>query len=74
MSDPHRDPDYFARVNLGYGAPTGPNSFDMCSDSLRQKSHRDRIPACKRYTRRGVSRTARGPFLLKASAKRTRPP
>ena len=33
--EPLRDPDYFARVFLDYGAPTWPNSFDMCPDSLR---------------------------------------
>jgi hypothetical protein len=35
MVEPLRDPDYFARVFLDYGAPTWPNSFDMCPDSLR---------------------------------------
>lgn len=37
MIEPLRDPDYFARVFLDYGAPTWPNSFDMCPDSLRMK-------------------------------------
>jgi hypothetical protein len=36
MIEPLRDPDYFARVFLDYGAPTWPNSFDMCPDSLRR--------------------------------------
>jgi hypothetical protein len=36
MIEPLRDPDYFARVFLDYGAPTSPNSFDMCPDSLRR--------------------------------------
>jgi hypothetical protein len=35
MVEPLRDPNYFARVFLDYGAPTWPNSFDMCPDSLR---------------------------------------
>jgi hypothetical protein len=35
MVEPLRDPDYFARVFLDYGAPTWPNDFDMCPDSLR---------------------------------------
>jgi hypothetical protein len=34
MVEPLRDPDYFARVFLDYGAPTS-NSFDTCPDSLR---------------------------------------
>jgi hypothetical protein len=35
MIEPLRDPDYFARVFLDHGAPTWPNSFDMCPDTLR---------------------------------------
>ena len=35
MVEPLRDPDYFARVFLDYGAPTWPNSFDMSPDWLR---------------------------------------
>jgi Protein of unknown function (DUF2442) len=37
MIEPLRNPAYFARVSLDYGAPTWPNSFDMCPDSLRMK-------------------------------------
>jgi hypothetical protein len=37
MIEPLRDPDYFARVFLDYGAPTWPNGFDMCPDWLRQE-------------------------------------
>jgi hypothetical protein len=40
MVEPLRDPDYFARVFLDYGAPTWPNSFDMCPDWLRMKMQR----------------------------------
>ena len=40
MVEPLRDPDYFARVFLDYGAPTWPNSFDMCPDWLRMKMER----------------------------------
>ena len=32
--EPLRDKDYFARVFLEFGAPTWPNSFDMCPDWL----------------------------------------
>jgi hypothetical protein len=35
--EPLRDPDYFARVFLDYGAPTWPNSFDMSPDWLRME-------------------------------------
>jgi hypothetical protein len=35
MVEPLRDPDYFARVFLEYGALTWPNGFDMCPDWLR---------------------------------------
>lgn len=34
MHEPLRDPAYFARVVLEYGAPTWPNGFDMCPDWL----------------------------------------
>jgi hypothetical protein len=37
MIEPLRDPDYFARVFLDYGAPTWPNSFDMSPDWLRME-------------------------------------
>jgi Protein of unknown function (DUF2442) len=37
MIDPLRDPAYFARVFLDYGAPTWPNGYDMCPDWLRQE-------------------------------------
>jgi hypothetical protein len=37
MGEPLRDPTYFARVFLEYGAPTWPNGFDMCPDWLRQQ-------------------------------------
>jgi hypothetical protein len=32
-----KDPDYFKRVFLEYGAPTWPNSYDMCPDWLRME-------------------------------------
>jgi hypothetical protein len=35
MVEPLRDPAYFARVFLEYGAPTWPNGFDACPDWLR---------------------------------------
>jgi hypothetical protein len=38
MSEPLRDPAYFARVFLENGAPTWPNGFDMCPDWLRQET------------------------------------
>jgi len=38
MAEPLRDPAYFARVFLEDGAPTWPNSFDMCPDWLRRES------------------------------------
>jgi Protein of unknown function (DUF2442) len=38
MGEPLRDPVYFARVFLEYGAPTWPNGFDMCPDCLRQEN------------------------------------
>jgi hypothetical protein len=37
MIEPLRDPAYFARVRLEYGAPTWPNSYDMCPDWLRME-------------------------------------
>jgi hypothetical protein len=37
MGQPLRDPIYFARVFLEDGAPTWPNSFDMCPDWLRRE-------------------------------------
>jgi hypothetical protein len=40
MVEPLRDPDYFARVFLDYGAPTWPNDFDMSPDWLRMKMER----------------------------------
>jgi hypothetical protein len=32
MAEPLKDPAYFARVRLEYGAPTWPNGYDMCAD------------------------------------------
>lgn len=32
-----RDPSYFARVFLEYGALTWPNGYDMCPDWLRME-------------------------------------
>jgi Protein of unknown function (DUF2442) len=37
MGQPLRDPAYFARVFLEDGAPTWPNSFDMCPDWLHRE-------------------------------------
>jgi hypothetical protein len=37
MAETLRDPAYFARVFLEDGAPTWPNSFDMCPDWLRRE-------------------------------------
>ena len=37
MVDPLREPAYFARVFLDTGAPTWPNSFDMCPDWLQME-------------------------------------
>jgi len=34
---PLRDPAYFARVFLEFGAPTWPNGFDMCPDWLYEE-------------------------------------
>jgi hypothetical protein len=37
MIAPLRDPEFFARVTLDYGAPTWPNGYDMCPDWLRME-------------------------------------
>lgn len=37
MVEPLKDPAYFARVFLDLGAPTWPNSFDMCPDWLHME-------------------------------------
>ena len=37
MAVPLRNPDYFARVFLEYGALTWPNGYDMCPDWLRME-------------------------------------
>lgn len=37
MIAPLRDPDFFSRVSLEYGAPTWPNGYDMCPDWLRME-------------------------------------
>ena len=37
MGEPLRDDAYFARVFLEDGAPTWPNSFDMCPDWLHRE-------------------------------------
>lgn len=37
MIEPLRDPEYFARVRLEFGAPTWPNGYDMCADWLRMQ-------------------------------------
>jgi hypothetical protein len=34
---PLRNPAYFARVLLEFGAPTWPNGFDMCPDWLYEE-------------------------------------
>jgi hypothetical protein len=39
--EPLRDPAYFARVFLEYGALTWPNGYDMCPDWLRMEMERD---------------------------------
>lgn len=36
MVQPLKDPAYFARVFLDFGAPTWPNGFDMAPDALYQ--------------------------------------
>jgi hypothetical protein len=35
--EPLRDPNYFARAFLEFGAPTWPNGFDMSSEWLRRE-------------------------------------
>ena len=37
MVEPLRDPDYFARVFLEFGAPTWPNGYDMAPEWLRRE-------------------------------------
>jgi hypothetical protein len=37
MVEPLRDPGYFARVFLEYGATTWPSGFAMCPDWLRRE-------------------------------------
>jgi hypothetical protein len=37
MLAPLRDPDYFARVFLSFGAPTWPNGFDIAPEWLRRE-------------------------------------
>ena len=37
MVAPLRDPAYFARVFLEFGAPTWPNGFDLCPDWLHME-------------------------------------
>jgi len=37
MTEPLRDPDYFARVFLEFGAPTWPNGFDIAPEWLRRE-------------------------------------
>jgi len=37
MVQPLKDPAYFARVFLDYGAPTWPNGFDMAPDALHEE-------------------------------------
>jgi len=37
MIEPLRDPDYFGRVFLDFGAPTWPNGFDMAPEWLRRE-------------------------------------
>jgi len=37
MSEPLRDPQYFARVFLEFGAPTWPNGFDMAPEWVRRE-------------------------------------
>jgi hypothetical protein len=34
MIEPLRDPKFFSRVFLEYGAPTWPNGYDICPDWL----------------------------------------
>jgi hypothetical protein len=37
MLEPLRDPAYFARVFLEFGAPTWPNGFDIAPEWLRRE-------------------------------------
>lgn len=37
MREPLRDPAYFARVFLEFGAPSWPNGYDMAPEWLRQE-------------------------------------
>jgi hypothetical protein len=37
MSEPLRDPEYFARVFLEFGAPTWPNGYDMAPEWVRRE-------------------------------------
>ena len=37
MLEPLRDPAYFARVFLDFGAPTWPNGFDIAPEWLRRE-------------------------------------
>ena len=37
MLEPLREPDYFARVFLEFGAPTWPNGFEIAPEWLRRE-------------------------------------
>jgi hypothetical protein len=37
MVEPLRDPTYFGRVFLEFGAPTWPNGFDIAPEWLRRE-------------------------------------
>ena len=37
MLEPLRDPSYFARVFIEFGAPTWPNGFDLAPEWLRRE-------------------------------------
>ena len=37
MAEPLKNPEYFARVSLKYGAPTWPNGYDMAPEWLRRE-------------------------------------
>ncbi|MFN0023924.1 MAG: DUF2442 domain-containing protein [Parvularculaceae bacterium] len=37
MAEPLRDPVYFARVFLEFGAPTWPNGYDMAPEWVRRE-------------------------------------
>ena len=37
MREPLRDPEYFQRVFLEFGAPTWPNGYDMAPEWLRRE-------------------------------------